>query len=219
MSDSVEAHQWLAFFACIEHQYFDDIVTIVQEYDIQGYIIAKETSKLSHQDTNGEHIHFVVQMSPSDYKRLADRVFIKRFRLRGRASKGLSRQYGKVNNIENLERMKAYTIKDSNYTTNLDKEEIAKLAQISFQKSEDRALSKEILDSMLEHKTEMLDEYQREYEYMKPEEYVVKYFRQNNIPKRITKRLIDGIVTDFYMDPSNSKYIKDKDILNHLGYR
>ncbi len=219
MSEYVDSHEWMAFFACIEHKYFDEIVTIVQEYDTQGYIIAKEVSKTSHKDTNGEHIHFVVQMPPSDYKRLADRVFIKRFHLRGRASKGLSRQYGKVNNIENLERMKAYSIKDDNYETNLDHEEIARLTEISFQKNEDRALSKEILDNMLEHKADMLDSLQKEYEYLKPEAYVINYFRVNKISKRINKRLVDGIVTDFYMDPSNQKYIKDSDILTHLGYR
>lgn len=216
-------HEWQSFFACIEHQYFDEVMAILTSYDIQGYIVAKEISSASHQDTNGEHMHFVVQMHPSDYKRFADRVFIKRFKLRGRAVKGLSRQYGKLTNIENLERMKIYVLKDGNYVTNLPKDEIARLAQQSFEKNEDRSLIKEILDAMLENKIDMMEVDKHgvhlgTYRYLAPETFVVEYFRKNNVQKRISKRFIDGVVTDFLMSSQNSK-IKTNDILHHLGYR
>ena len=63
-------------------------------------------------------------MADSDYHSFAQRVFKKKHGLRGRAVKGDPRQYGRLKHIENLQRLKAYTIKDGNYRTNLSDVEI-----------------------------------------------------------------------------------------------
>jgi len=200
---------WLAFFATIKHEHFDEIITILQEYNIQGYIVSRETSKSSHQDTEGQHMHFVVQMTSSDYKRFSDRIFIKRFKLRGRATKGLSRQYGKVNNIENLERMKAYTLKDGDFKTNLSTDEIDKLINIAFEKNEERAIRQEVLDYLKEEKPDGNNQFEIELA-------IVNYVRKNKIKKSLSKKWIDGIVVEHCQ--SEEKY-SDKTILWMLGYR
>ncbi len=128
--------EWHAFFGAIEHQYFEEVKEVLLSYPNEGYIISKEVSPDAHIETKGEHIHFLVNMKPDDYHKFAIRIFKKRFALRGRATEGAPRQYGKVKHIENLERMKAYTLKDGHFETNLSEDEIPKLQQLA--KEEDK---------------------------------------------------------------------------------
>lgn len=132
--------QWHAFFAAIKHEHSDEVLSILQMYDIGRYIVSREKSEGSHVDSDGEHFHFMVEMYPTDYTRFAKRVFIDRFKLRGRATVGHPRQYGKVKNIENVELMQAYTVKDGNVSTNLTEEELENLKVKSFKKENKRKL-------------------------------------------------------------------------------
>lgn len=131
---------WHAFFAAIRHEHFDDVLSILLMYDVGRYIVSREKSDGSHADSDGEHFHFMVEMYPTDYTRFAKRVFIDRFKLRGRATVGHPRQYGKVKNIENVELMQAYTVKDGNVVTNLTSEELDALKARSFKKENKRKL-------------------------------------------------------------------------------
>lgn len=123
-----------AFFGCVKHDQVDEVETILNKYEIGKYIISLETAPATHKMTNGEHMHFYVEMFPKDYIRFAKRVFIDKYKLRGKAANGVGRQYGKVKNIENLERMQAYTVKDGNIRTNMTDKEIEALKAISFEK-------------------------------------------------------------------------------------
>ena len=127
-------HTPIAFFACIKHDQIDEVETILNKYDIGKYIISMEVAEATHKMTNGEHMHFYVEMLPKDYIRFAKRVFIDKYKLRGQAKGGVGRQYGKVKNIENHERMKAYTVKDGKLRTNMTEQEIEALKNVSFEK-------------------------------------------------------------------------------------
>lgn len=124
-----------AFMGAIKHTHREEIKEILQEYNIGKYIISNEISKDSHLETNGEHLHFVVEMSNEDYHRFSKRVFIDKFQLRGRATKDKPRQYGKVSKIKNIEKMKAYSLKDGDYISNLDPKELDQLYQQSYKKN------------------------------------------------------------------------------------
>ena len=82
-------------------------------------------------------MHFLVEMTPEEYHRFSKRVFIDKFKLRGRAKKGNPRQYGKVSKIENVEKMKQYTLKEGDYISNLSPEELQDLYEKSYKKAED----------------------------------------------------------------------------------
>ena len=116
---------------------------ILREYDIGGYIVGLEKSENTHQETNGEHFHFCVEMTELDYNKYRKRCFIDKFGLRGQAKLGQPRQYGKVKQIENIVRMKAYTIKDGNFRTNLTETEIAGLGEIAFKKGDEETTYRE----------------------------------------------------------------------------
>ncbi len=126
--------KWIAFFGCIKHEYFNEVKDVLMQYPNEGYIISKEISLDAHKESEGQHMHFIVKMTEDDYHRFAKRIFKQRFGLRGRAQTDLPRQYGKVKHIENLERMKAYTLKDGHFETNLSEEEIVALQQLAHKK-------------------------------------------------------------------------------------
>jgi len=150
---------YLAFMGALEHSHFDYLENTLKEYDIGSYIVSAEVSSTSHEATKGQHFHFLVEMTDQDYTRFSKRVFIDKFKLRGRAVKGLPRQYGKVKQIENLEQMKRYTVKDGNFRTNLTDIEIETLVENSFQKDEKKKIQDELMEILLEqfHNLEWFD--------------------------------------------------------------
>lgn len=139
---------YLAFFAAIKHSNEEYLIETLREYSIGTYIVGKETTHSSHKETNGEHFHFLVQMTDEDYHKYAKRVFKDKFKLTGRATKGCPRQYGKVKQIENLERMKAYTVKSKNVISNMEQEELEHIIEESFEREDKLKLKDELFNSL-----------------------------------------------------------------------
>ena len=52
--------EWHAFFAAIKHEHSEEVLDVLQKYDIGRYIVSREKSEGSHVDTDGEHFHFMV---------------------------------------------------------------------------------------------------------------------------------------------------------------
>ncbi len=63
-------------------------------------------------------------MTEKQYYNFAMKIFRNKYKLRGRATKGCPRQYGKEKNIRNNEKCARYTCKDQNVRSNMTKEEI-----------------------------------------------------------------------------------------------
>lgn len=128
--------EYIAFFGAIKHNQTDYVLQILQEYDIGSWLLGLEVTKDAHKETNGEHIHFLVQMNDKDYHKFSKRIFIDKYKLRGKALKDKPRQYGRVKKIEDLSRMAAYTIKDKNIRTNMSEEQLEQYRAIAFQNQE-----------------------------------------------------------------------------------
>ncbi len=124
---------WIACMAHIPHKNSDYIKDYIDKR-FEQYIIALETSA-----TVGEHMHFMLYVKePKDYSNFAQNVFKQKFTLRGRATKDSPRQYGRVKDIKDIQKMMAYTVKDKNVITKVkDQEALEKAFEISFRK-EDR---------------------------------------------------------------------------------
>lgn len=136
--------EWMAFFFAIRHSEFDYVESTLQEYDIGGYIISAETAPQTHKATDGEHFHFIVEMTSEDYHKFSKRLRVK-YALAGRSTANATRGYGKVKVIENLEMMKVYTVKDGNIRSNLIQEELDRLKEKSFKKDEAKAFEDELI--------------------------------------------------------------------------
>lgn len=124
---------FLAFMCHTEKDHYDYLETTLQEYNIGQYLIGYEASPY-------EHFHFLVQMTSADYHKYSERVFRKKLKLKGRwytiGNQNFPRQYGKVTKIEDLEKMKSYTIKDGNFRSNMPKQDVDKYFENSYKKEE-----------------------------------------------------------------------------------
>lgn len=117
------------FMAHMPHSEIDFIEETLKSYDIGGYLIGLEKDPY-------EHYHFAVEMTDKDYHNFSKRVFKDKFKLRGRATKGKCRQYGKEKNVKDVEKMLSYTAKDKNVRTNLEDSKIKDIIAKSFKKVE-----------------------------------------------------------------------------------
>ena len=125
--------KFIAFMAHIPHDQVDYLEDTLREYlSCTQYIIAMELSP----EGETQHFHFLTDMSLEDYHRYAQRVFRQKYQLRGQAKPGLARQYGKLREIHDFERMAAYTVKDGNIRTNMNPADIQLFVERSFRKTE-----------------------------------------------------------------------------------
>lgn len=136
--------EWKAFFAAIEHEHREHVVTMLQEYDIGGFIVSFEIAEGVHLETNGQHMHFCVQINDKDYHSFSERLK-RRFKLRGRAVKGAPAQFKCLTKIEKLDKMMAYTLKDGVYDSNLSEAQLKGLYEQSYQKKESRTLWERVI--------------------------------------------------------------------------
>lgn len=131
----------LMFMAHINHEHIDYVEETLKNYDIGLYLIGLEK-------TDYEHMHFLVEMEEKDYHKFSKRVFKDKFKLRGRAIQGAPRQYGKIKNIEDIEKAKAYTVKDGNVRTNMKDDDLKKYLEKSFKKVEKQEFLDECADEL-----------------------------------------------------------------------
>ena len=111
MADIVK---WQVFMAHIKHTERDYIKEQLSSFK---YLFGMEKSEY-------EHFHFLVEMSDTQYHAFSKRVFKDKYQLRGRATKGAPRQYGKEKKIRDIQKVARYTCKDKNVETNITEAEL-----------------------------------------------------------------------------------------------
>lgn len=198
---------YIAFMCAVHHINFDYLEETLKEYAIGLYIIAAETTEKSHKETNGEHFHFLVQMTDNDYHKYSKRVFKDKFKLRGVAKDGKPRQYGRVKKIEDLTRMAAYTIKQDNVRTNMTEAQLAKYKAVTFLASEQQSFEDQLYEYLINNaiyddKSSKVGQPLISYDYIGP--YVIKFIRNHNCRVKITRNKIDGYIRTYQM-----YYLKD----------
>lgn len=122
-----------AFMGHVPHSFIDYVVETLESYeDVIGYLVGLETSP-----TVGEHMHFIVKTCKSGfYEKFRERVFKRKLALRGKPEKNKPRQYGKIHNIKDYEKLGSYTVKDQNIRTNFPQDEIDHFIKNSHKKFE-----------------------------------------------------------------------------------
>ena len=116
------AREWMAFMAHIPHADADEIRQDLDDLETK-YILGLEVSSY-------EHIHFLVLMTEREYANIRKRLFIDKYKLRGRAVKGKPRQYGKEKEIRDIEKYAKYCLKDQKFLTNMEKSEIEEIIKM-----------------------------------------------------------------------------------------
>ena len=115
-----------------------------------AYIVAKEVANDGkHKETQGEHFHIAAQMSDKQYDSFRNTILKKKYNLRGKATKGLPRQYGVVRDVRNETKFLAYTCKDKNIIfRNIDIKTIKQYISESFKKEEKHSIYDGIMDHL-----------------------------------------------------------------------
>lgn len=164
---------------------FEYLEKTLNNYGIGGYVIAEETEPYI-------HYHFLVEMTEHDYGLFRKVVMIDKYKLRGLARGGKPRQYGKVTQIDDFDKMLSYTCKDENIRTNLDDETINNAIDKSFKKERPKLLK----DKMVKH----IDDYFKDSSFNSFYEKrvkleIIKWMMNNKID--IRKSIIDTYYTYF----------------------
>lgn len=149
--------EYIAFMCACRHVNYDYLEQTLKEYPIGLYLIASETTTEAHKETDGEHFHFLVQMTNHDYHKYAKRVFKDKLKLRGQAKDGNPRQYGRVKKIEDLTRMGAYTIKQGNIRTNMTEAQLEQYKAVTFTTKEEMTFEEELYEYMMNNSTVIVD--------------------------------------------------------------
>lgn len=192
----------IAFYVALKHSEADTLWEALCTYtpDPRQLILATETSNKSHLDISGQHFHIFAEWENNTYEAFKKTIMQSKYNLRGQATENQSRQWGRVRNIREPDKMVAYTIKHKNYRhKNLDPEYLKECEAISFVK-EDRKSNIEIClehlvkVNQLNYKT--LGETETLHIY-KFEEQVVEFWIQNIKDKVICKSTLQHIVLRF----------------------
>lgn len=187
---------WTAFMAHIAHSEAKDIEADLGRLQTK-YIMGLEKEKY-------EHFHFLVLMTKREYTAFAKRLFIDKYKLRGRAVKDKPRQYGKEKAIRNLEKYTKYCIKDQNFRSNMSHEEIEmiikdKIENVRNTKDRTYQLKELLLEYLDDHVTRFTPshypsvmsrgEYEDNYLAREIKIKIVDFMRQNKLI--IRKNVID----------------------------
>lgn len=174
-------YRWNMFMAHIQHEDINYIEEKLNEYNIRQYIIGMEISSKGTQ-----HMHFMVEMEDGEYHKFSNAVFKKKYKLRGRAQQGLARQYGKIKEIQDLDKAKAYTCKDQNIRTNMSDQDIKALIEISYEKQDKKKFIQELYDYLDEnmepcHFIEQGSKYEQMESYDRLKLLIIKYYIKNDL--------------------------------------
>ena len=192
------AIHWIAFFAAIKHEHFDSVYAKFTKYCTGEFIIAKEKAGSAHSETDGEHFHFCCDMSNKNYFNFAKSCFKDDHKLNGKAHDGIPRQYGKVSEIKNLEKMQAYTLKDGCYVSNMDVEKIKELYSKSTPKKEKINIYDKCMNNM---KTVPPPGYLRDnWSYISDLKYeVLRTHIKEDVRKDVSKLIMERYIRMFLM--------------------
>lgn len=177
---------------------YQELKEFFMKYVHEGihWLIGKEVSNDSHQETGGEHLHFCVEWNAKEYHRFAVAVKQK-YKLRGKAVAGFPAQMKHVVKVRNWERMCAYTCKDGNVDTNYSEQELAVWRKQSFKKVQ----KEDITNKLLEFVTKCWDEGELSWNGIRYEIY--KFHIVHNTGWTLTRNNIDSVIQKALMYHAN----------------
>lgn len=205
--------EYIAFMCAAFHINYDYLEQTLKEYPIGLYLIAAEVTKDSHKETNGEHFHFLVQMTDSDYHKFSKRAFKDKLNLRGIARDGFPRQYGRVKKIEDISRMAAYTIKQGNIRTNMTESQLNAYKAVTFTAKEQMSFEEELYEYMVNNNKKESGAIIIEFPLLATQ--VITFTRQHKSKQYINRQKIDKYVR-YYQTHYLKEYLSDTQLFSQI---
>lgn len=140
--------EWIACRFDISEEHYDYVEEKVKQYGLGDYVIGFEKSSKS-------HYHILMEGNDKIYKNFS-KVLKEKFNLN---KNGKKHQYRKEKEVRSVEQYKTYILKDGNYRSNLDAEEIKKLYDQSYQKEDINPKNEEIVQELIKEEVYKLPQY------------------------------------------------------------
>lgn len=189
------------WFVAITHDKVDDYIRHLEKYvdPSSSYIVAKETAKGVHHETNGQHIHVAAQIDDTKYNLLHDNVHKKQLKLKCKAGGGVGKQVGRIKkNIRDETKFLSYTVKDKHIIyENIDLKTIQDYIEKSYPK--DDPWEEQIINYF--HK-----------QYREPDGWTF-------ILQGLDTSQLEDLVIEFYIHKSKSKAVPSKHFIKKLILR
>lgn len=201
----------IAFMCAIPHDQSSNLLKYIEPYiDVSGRLImSMETSSNSHTQTEGQHFHFFADMEETQYKNFSTKYFVRHYKLKGKA-KDTARQYGKVKEIRDEDRMISYTLKSKDlnniYFRNFDLKTIKQYMQESFVKESKKDFKTELMTYLCANRDNFYPEgsddcltYHERLNFREIEKYVIQYYINKEIQKPVSRSQVKSWTTTFLM--------------------
>ncbi len=151
-----------AFYLAIAHTEYEQLWEQLKKYTkpTEKLILAKETSKTSHQDISGQHFHILAEWETKTYEAFKKTVIEKHYKLCGKAEKGGHRKYGIVRKLRDEEKMLSYTIKANDYKQqNYSEAELQDAYENSYEKDDPKVYQQELMEYLLSVRNKFIKTY------------------------------------------------------------
>lgn len=215
-------------YAGIKREEKNNIIKLIKQYQFNWILIGMESKDNVHHLTNGDHVHFLYETSRKTHDAFK-KALIRAYNLGSKNQPNKSSYGFPKKPIEDMQRLKAYTLKELDYyTEGLSEDEIELLKTISFPKEEARDYSKEAAEYLHSNLSEfqLTDEYDEDYnlincrlhnfDFRMMENIIFRYFRKVNKDKVITYHRIH-YVGSYYLQ--NYHEDKEEDNIQYLKKR
>lgn len=143
----------ITFFIVLEHARSDEVKSDLLNYldTSDEWLISLETAKSTHQHKEGQHFHILCTMSDSIYDTYRKTILVRKYKLSGKVTNGIGREYGKSLAIRDLERLFTYLVKDGNIITNIeDESRLERYKELSFKRIEKKELFDDVITMLKE---------------------------------------------------------------------
>lgn len=180
-------------FADIEHSKLNELIEMMNDYNILKYIIAREKveGKKTHIETNGEHYHFVIYTDNKTFKNFKETLKNK-YKLSGKNGKtGRYAGWIEPKKVKDEHKFMSYTVKDNNITwKGFEEDEIKILLDESYQKQ----------DSLIEELMKKLQQNRPEVRKAPPTNYINKWQHEPHYQSKFDLTNLEVEILKFHME-------------------
>lgn len=198
------------FFCALAHSEIDNFINFLTKYiDVSGrYLIGMETSKDTHPQTQGQHLHVCADLSQKQYDSFRKTILVKHYGLQGQARDGNPRQYGVVKKVRDETKMLQYSVKDQNIRyLGITPEEIKSLIENSYKKTPIKD-HLEIMMKQIQEKNpiKMSENNKIEADITQIEIMILTYYMDNDLKKVLNKASLKSLTTRYLMYYAKKQY-------------
>jgi len=220
----------IGFIIVARHDISADLQINLEHYlDISArYIIAAETEKGVHAQTQGQHFHIVADMTDKEYDSFRKTYLVKKLKLSGQARNQRSREYGRIRNIRDETKLINYTVKNNNIIyKNIDLKTIQQHISDSYISKKPKEFVTEIMQYL-----QAIDHYigsdgnattTPTFDTQSVEKSILAYYIENDIGKPLSRQTIKSLTTKYMMyfhKPPPCEYLGDfrQKIYNYIFF-